>query len=86
MAIPARTDGPESLIPLLEAPNSPSQAPAEAVVLVTTAEKVVALTLGTCRWPIGDPGVLIFTSVAVRRPRGNLIANPIAPWLAGTAA
>ena len=63
--IPARTNGsakPGPPAPLLvaPAPEQSATAPAEAAALadpgLTTAEKVVALAPGDCRWPHGDPG------------------------------
>jgi hypothetical protein len=63
--ISVRTNGdarPELPAPLLgePAPKPPVLAPAEPVPLadpgLTTSEKVVALELGVCHWPHGDPG------------------------------
>jgi hypothetical protein len=64
VATPARTNGgakPEPPAPLLvaPAPEQSAAAPTEAVALtdpgLSTAEKVVRLAPGDCRWPCGDP-------------------------------
>jgi DNA-binding transcriptional regulator YiaG len=63
--IPTRTNGdakpePPAPLPGAPAPEQSAAAPAETVALadpdLTTAEKVVALGPGDCRWPCGDPG------------------------------
>ena len=77
VAIPARTNGgakPEPPAPLLvaPAPEQSAAAPAEAAALadpgLSTAEKVVALAPGDCRWPCGDPG----------RPDFHFCGSPVA--------
>jgi len=63
--VPARTNGsakPEPPAPLLvePAPAPATLVRAEAATFadsgLTTAEKVIALAPGACRWPCGDPG------------------------------
>ena len=76
VAIPARTNGSAKLEPpaplLVSAPEQSAAAPAEAATLadpgLTTAEKVVALAPGTCRWPCGDPA----------RPDFHFCGSPVA--------
>src|SRR5262245_46264278 len=93
--IPAQTNGnakPESPAPLLVEP-APAQA-AEAATFVdsdlSTAQKVLALGLGSCRWPIGDPrlpGFHFCSDSALPQqpycarpsPRGAIVVRS-APW------
>jgi hypothetical protein len=76
-AIPARTNGsakpePPAPLPGAPAPEQSAAAPAEAAALAdlgpTTAERVVALAPGDCRWPHGDPG----------RPNFYFCGSPVA--------
>src|SRR5262245_21672240 len=61
--------------------SGPARAPAAALADsgLTTAEKVIALAPGACRWPCGDPRDRDFCFCSTPLPRG-LIASGTAPW------
>src|SRR5262245_4263674 len=77
VSAPARTNGdaksePPALLLVEPAPEQSALTPAKAATLadsgLTTAEKVIALALGACRWPCGDP----------RHPDFHFCGEPVA--------
>src|SRR5262245_7629984 len=72
--VPARTNGakPEPPAPLEEAPKQSSLVRTATATFadsdLSTAQKVLALGLGSCRWPYGDP----------RHPDFHFCGSPVA--------